>query len=141
MNGITLGKVNDMNTEEAKKNMLECLKGRLGNVTAACDDANIGRTTHYKWMNEDPEYKAAVLEVNEMLIDHVEDKLLQRINGVEGVKYTVDGTPVVYEVPPDTTAIIFFLKTRAKLRGYVERQIVQHDGEVTVKQITGMEVK
>jgi hypothetical protein len=124
-----------------KKGMLEALIGRLGNVTKAAQDANVGRSTHYHWMATDEGYKAAVEDITEMLIDHVEDRLLQRINGVEGVKYGSEGQPITYEIPPDTTAIIFFLKTRAKSRGYIEKVQTEHSGEVAVKQITGMEVK
>lgn len=104
-----------------KKEMLIALEARLGNVTNACKDVGIARSTHYEWYNGDEDYKAAVDDISELTIDFVEDKLHQRINGVEGVKYGADGSPVTYEIPPDTTAIIFFLKTRAKHRGYIEK--------------------
>lgn len=128
--------------DDNKKAMLECITGRLGNITKAAIDANISRSTHYLWMETDPEYKAAVEDVTEQLIDHVEDKLIEKINGISIAKgFDDDGNPIVYDVPPSDTAIIFFLKTRAKKRGYIEKNEVDMTGNVTVKQITGMEVK
>ena len=86
-----------------KSEMLESLRAKKGIVSYACKDAKVGRSTHYKWYNEDPEYKAAVDDITEEAVDFVEGKLLQSI--AEG----------------SDTAIIFFLKTKGKARGYVER--------------------
>ena len=43
-----------------KKAMLEALEKSLGVVTAACKAVDIARETHYRWMGEDAEYKAAL---------------------------------------------------------------------------------
>lgn len=90
--------------------MLEALEKSLGIVTTAAKSVGIDRSTHYKWMDSDPEYRAAVEGIAEMAIDFAESKLHKKI---------ADG---------DTTAIIFFMKTKAKKRGYVERQEIQHEG-------------
>lgn len=55
-------------------------------------------------MKEDPEFKAAVEEVQEYTVDVAESELHKLIKAGE------------------TTAIIFYLKTKGKKRGYVERQ-------------------
>lgn len=93
-------------TEQHKKAMLDALEKSLGVVTAACKAVGVGRTTHYLWMDTDPEYKAAVEELSDVAIDFAESQLHKQIK--EG----------------NSTATIFFLKTKGKKRGYVERQEV-----------------
>jgi hypothetical protein len=91
-------------TEQHKKAMLDALEKSLGVVTSACKSVGVGRTTHYLWMDTDPEYKAAVEELSGVAIDFAESQLHKQIK--EG----------------NSTATIFFLKTKGKKRGYVERQ-------------------
>jgi len=86
--------------------MLDALEKSLGVVTSACKTVGIGRTTHYLWLQEDKEYKAAVDELSDVAIDFAESQLHKQIK--EG----------------NSTATIFFLKTKGKKRGYVERQEV-----------------
>jgi hypothetical protein len=91
-------------TEQHKKAMLDALEKSLGVVTSACKTVGVGRTTHYLWVQEDKEYKAAVDELSDVAIDFAESQLHKQIK--EG----------------NSTATIFFLKTKGKKRGYVERQ-------------------
>lgn len=107
--------------DSIKKNIIQALKDCYGIVTDACRKANVPRSTYYKWLNEDPDFKAAVEDTQEEAIDFVEGKLFQKINGVKIGKLD-DGELNVYDQPPSDTAIIFYLKTKAKKRGYVERQ-------------------
>ena len=86
--------------------MLAALEKSLGVVTSACKTVGVGRTTHYLWLQEDKEYKAAVDELSDVAIDFAESQLHKQIK--EG----------------NSTATIFFLKTKGKKRGYVERQEV-----------------
>lgn len=109
------------NTNTKKRTVLDMLKRSRGIVSSACESADISRVTFYEWVKTDPEFAAEVEEINESAIDFVESKLYQKINGVECATVTQKGETVVYEVPPSDTAIIFFLKTKAKKRGYVER--------------------
>ena len=90
-----------------KKAMLEALERALGIVTTACERANIARQTHYNWMKTDADYKAAVHLIHERTLDFAESSLHKAIK---------DG---------DVAAVIFYLKTRGKARGYVERQEVE----------------
>ena len=87
-----------------KKALVEALEKSLGVVSTACKAAGISRDTHYRWLKEDPEYKAQVEELSEVAIDFAESHLHKLIK---------DGNPA---------ATIFFLKTKGKGRGYVERQ-------------------
>jgi len=93
--------------EQGKKDMIEALEAALGIVSTAAKKANIGRTTHYRWMEEDPEYKQAVQEVQESVLDFAESHLYKLVK---------EGNPA---------ATIFYLKTKGKKRGYIERQEIE----------------
>jgi hypothetical protein len=92
------------NNDMQKRAMIAALEKSLGIVTTACKTLNISRETHYRWLREDPEYKQAVEELQEVAIDFAESSLHKRIN--EG----------------SDACIIFFLKTKGKKRGYVQEQ-------------------
>jgi hypothetical protein len=83
---------------------LEAYKASLFNITEACKEIGIDRSTYYRWLESDRDFSKAAQDAKEEKLDFIEDKLLGKI--AEG----------------DTTAIIFALKTLAKHRGYVERQ-------------------
>lgn len=85
-----------------KKAFLAKMESTLGNITASCKAANIARSTYYEWMEKDPKFAAAVNELAEANIDFAESCLKQQIK---------DG---------NTTATIFYLKTKGKARGYIE---------------------
>lgn len=93
--------------EEAQKkaSFLSALKASKGIIQTACDACGITRAMFYRWRDGDSGFKAKYDEVNEDQIDKVESKLLRKID---------DG---------DTTAIIFYLKTKGKSRGYSERTV------------------
>jgi len=94
-------------TNTKKEAMLEALERSLGIVTTACNAVGIGRTTHYQWMKDDPEYKQAVKDIDNRTLDFAESHLHKLIK---------EGNPA---------ATIFFLKTKGKARGYVERQEIE----------------
>jgi AcrR family transcriptional regulator len=89
----------------------------MGNVSMVARTLNVSRTTLYNYINSHATVKQALDEAREKMIDNVESKLYSK---------ALDG---------DTTAMIFFLKTQGKLRGYVERQEVTgaDGGAVLVK--------
>jgi hypothetical protein len=91
----------------SKKDVLDALERSLGIVSTACEKAGINRSTHYDWLKSDPEYKEAVRLIEERTIDFAESHLHALIK---------DKNPA---------AVIFFLKTKGKARGYVERQEIQ----------------
>lgn len=91
-----------------KKLLLEALQKNLGNITLACKACGIeSRQTFYNYLQNDPEFAKAVEAVNESALDFAEGKLMQLINN------------------GDTTATIFFLKTKGKKRGYIEKQEIE----------------
>ena len=99
-------------TDIKKKGMIEALGKSLGIVTNACKQVGISRQTHYEWMRKDYDYAKACKDIDNVTLDFAESKLHEQI--FEG----------------NVASIIFFLKTKGKARGYVERQ------ELDVKQNT-----
>ena len=105
----------EQRTTIKKKRMVEALTESLGIITVACEKAGINRTTHYRWLSEDAEYKQAVGDIENVALDAVESALFDRIR--EG----------------DTTAIIFYLKTKGKKRGYIERQEIDLGKDIVIE--------
>lgn len=101
-----------MEIAERKKVLLEALGERLGIIAAACKSCNISRQTFYNWCKQDEEFRRQVEIITEEQIDFVEDRLLKLIK------------------IGDTTATIFYLKTRGKKRGWSE-VYQQHAEEAT----------
>tara|TARA_R110002020_G_scaffold11269_7_gene42532 strand:+ start:264 stop:617 length:354 start_codon:yes stop_codon:yes gene_type:complete len=87
-----------------KEAMLKALENSLGIVTVACKQTDTPRSTYYKWLKEDKEFSAQVKEIENIALDFGESQLHQQMK--EG----------------STSATIFFLKTKGKKRGYIERQ-------------------
>lgn len=112
-------------TALSKKAMLEALSVSLGIVSTACQVSGVGRRTHYDWLKNDPEYKEQVESISEQAIDFAESKLFELINGVHEIMNTPDGNVIAYKTPPHAAATIFYLKTKAKKRGYIERTEVE----------------
>lgn len=100
---------------DAKKiDILEQLYITKGIVTPACDAIGLARSTYYKWLNDDEEFRLAVEDLNNVALDFAEGKLFELIDS------------------GDTVATIFLLKTRGKKRGYVERQEVEQTGAIAI---------
>lgn len=117
-----------------KEAMLYALERANGIVTTATKHAGISRDTHYRWLKEDAQYAEACDMAKEIALDFVESKLMALINGVT-VKDPKNGT--VYQRPPDTASVIFYLKTKGKHRGYVERsEIVNTDVIIEIEGTT-----
>lgn len=107
-----------------KSSMLEALEKTLGVVTPAAKIANLTRKTHYEWLKDDDDYRAAVESIEDLAVDFAETKLHKEIS---------DG---------NATAIIFYLKTKGRKRGYIERQEVSstninfnHEEQITPEEI------
>ncbi len=103
------------NAQLKKETMLKALEASMGIVTTACEAAKVGRTTYYEWLRDDAEFKKAVSEIENVCLDIAESSLMQQIKD------------------HNTTATIFYLKTKGRHRGYVERVEVSSDGFVLIK--------
>ena len=105
-----------------KDAMLQALTNSLGNVTEAAAAIGMSRETHYAWLKDDPEYSAAVASLKNVALDFAESQLKKLMEGAERQALTHDGEIVTIKDAPNTSAIIFYLKTQGKQRGYIERQ-------------------
>ncbi len=105
-------KANKEAKAQRQKKFLEAFANTNGIIAPACESIGISRKTFYLWKNEDKDFAELVEEIAERQTDFVEGKLQQKID--EG----------------DTTAIIFYLKTKGRNRGYSERiELTGKDGE------------
>jgi hypothetical protein len=102
--------------------MIQALTSSLGNVTEAAEKIGIRRETHYAWLKDDAEYSAAVASLKNVALDFAESQLKKLMEGAERQALTHDGEIVTIKDAPNTSAIIFYLKTQGKQRGYIERQ-------------------
>ena len=85
---------------------LRAFRSNLFNVTQACLAVPIGRTTFYRWYDDDECFREKLEICKEEMIDLAETALLQKIK------------------KGDTISIIFFLKTIGKRRGYIENPMI-----------------
>lgn len=109
-------------TDINKKKLLTALEKSLGVVTIACKSANLDRSQFYVWLKEDEAFAEAVEDMNNIALDFAESSLHKQIQS---------------GVPAST---IFYLKTKGKGRGYIERQeITGADGE-SLTQITSIKI-
>ena len=99
-------------TEIAKKKIIQIFFAATGNIAHICKEVGISRETFYGWMKRDEKFKKAIDDEKEGLIDFAESKLFNLIN------------------EKNTVAIIFFLKTQGKHRGYIEQSDVGISGEI-----------
>ena len=112
-----------------KKAMIEALEKSLGIVTTAAKTVGIDRTTHYNWLKDDEAYKEAVEGISDMAIDFAESQLNQLMSGAKHQVVTNKGEIVEIKDAPNPSSIIFYLKTKGKKRGYIEKQEVEVSGE------------
>lgn len=93
-----------------QKAFLEAYSNSLSNVSIACREIGISRNAYYEWKKKYPEFAEKINEFDESLIDFVENMLMKNIREQK------------------EASIFFFLKTKGKQRGYVERHEVEATG-------------
>jgi hypothetical protein len=104
-----MSKINKI--QQNKKLLLKALEKSMGIVSKACEIAKLDRGTFYNYYNDDEEFKKDVDNMQEYVLDFAESKLLENIKDKK------------------ETSIIFYLKTKGRKRGYVEKQ----DVDITTK--------
>lgn len=98
-------------TKLKKAAMLRALEKSLCNVTTSAQAVKIARDTHYKWLKDDEVYAAKVAELDNVSLDFAEGKLKQAI------------------AKNNIIATIFYLKTKGRCRGYIEKQDIGLEGK------------
>lgn len=109
----------DIRQAKAKESLIEQLK-KTPIVQIACEKANIGRTTYYRWKKEDKEFaqavESAIHDGADLVSDMAESKLVSSIK---------DG---------NLTAIMFWLKNRHK--NYATKLEMINAGKQVIEQLT-----
>ena len=101
---------NSKKREQTALRIIDAIRESNGLLTLAAKKAGVGYTTIWRYTQDYPSVKQAVIEAKERMLDFAEGKLYENIKG------------------GDNTAIIFYLKTQGKGRGYIERQEVTGEG-------------
>jgi hypothetical protein len=103
--------------EKNKEKLLQALERSLGIVTSACKDVGVSRDTFYRYYNEDEEFKKSVDDINNITLDFAETQLLKKIK--EGSE----------------RSILFYMKYKARLRGYSDSIDITSAGEKIMSEI------
>lgn len=90
--------------------MFKCLRETLGNITKACELAQIDRSTHYEWLKDD-NYRQQVEDIDLEKKDVGENALMKLVK---------QGHP---------QSVIFF-NERYNKEKYSKKEEIQHSGEV-----------
>ena len=97
-------KVISKKRQRTAEKIIQAISESQGLLTVAAKKSGYNYVTVWKYTQEFPAVRQAVVEAKERMIDYAEGKLYQNIQA------------------GDNTAIIFYLKTQAKHRGFIERQ-------------------
>lgn len=99
-------------SDTRKKAIVKAMEKTLGIVTTACTKVGIARSTFYEWYSDDEAFRKEIDSIDDMALDFAESELHKQIKG---------------GIPAST---IFYLKTKGKSRGYIERtEVTGRDGE------------
>lgn len=99
-------------TKARKKAMLIALEKHLNIVASAAREIKLDRGTHYEWFKVDKDYRKAVKELDNLVLDFAESTLH---------KGMIKGNPLL---------IMFYLKCKARKRGYIDNQQVEVKGNM-----------
>ena len=98
-----------------QKQFIDAYEKHGTNISRTCKAIGIDRQTYYNWCSANSAFKSQCDAIEESMIDFAESMLYRQIK---------DG---------NTSAIIFFMKTKARKRGYAERVEVEHSGSIDIE--------
>ena len=105
-------KLSMMNYEDKKIAFPHMLHNREGDISKACYDLGMSRSTYRRWIDEDEEFAEICADVGEGLIDMTEGMLIKNIRKGK------------------SSDIKLMLTTRGRNRGYGEKVEVEHTGVI-----------
>lgn len=85
------------------KKIVEIYEKKGCNITATCAALGIARRTFYEWREKKKKLAEELEAAEESILDFAESKLIEHIQN------------------NDVQSLIFFLRTKGKKRGYVEK--------------------
>jgi len=105
--------------EQTANRIIDALLDSHGLLSMAAPKAGVSYRTINRYAHDFPAIQTAIQQAKESMLDFAESKLFQKIK--EG----------------DSTAILFYLKTQGKARGYIERSEVTgaNGGPVQVENV------
>ena len=103
-----------MRLTKKQKLFLDTFKKHATNISKACEVVGISRQTHYDWKLTNLTYKERIADIEESMIDFAESMLYKNMKAGK------------------ETSTLFFLKTRGKSRGYVEKQEIEMNANINM---------
>ena len=121
--GVRKGRISQKEIRRLKALFLEGLKKTAGVQQPVVEQLGLSRVTIAAWKRDDLEFNAAVEQIQEIALDVVETQLFKNI------------------MSGDTTSIIFYLKTKGRKRGYIEKidAYVENKNRIDLSDITDSE--
>ena len=98
-----------------------------GNIAQSAEITEIDRSTHYDWLNTDPDYKTAFIEAGEQAAERLEQEARRRaVDGVEKPVY--QGGKKVGTVKEYSDTLLIFMLKGIKPEKYKDRVYNEHTG-------------
>ena len=100
-----------------KNDVIDAIQKYNGNISAVARAFGVSRAAIYDYINKKPELKKMIQDERDAMVDSAESELYKLIKR------------------GNLTALIFYLKTQGKQRGYVERNEItgKDGGDVIIK--------
>jgi len=112
-----------VNMKMVKKALLEALEENIGDVSKACKEVGISRTSFYRYRKEDEKFRKELEAMQESHLDFAESKLKQCISD------------------KNITAIMYFLNNKGGKRGYSRNPVQTQDNNRVEIKINGINEK
>lgn len=98
--------------ELVKERLLEALEKNYGIVSPACKAVGVTTKTFYEWVKYDEDFKKRVAEIDEITLDFVEKKLMDKI------------------AKGEDKSILFYLRYKGRKRGYIDSSRTELSGDI-----------